>query len=119
MALRPLLSRFAEHPDGAALIADGGRAFVSQSMRPYLVAALAEGAHADRPTLGVAGDDRQARDPAPDLRAAPAPPRCGGAAGRAPCASPPAAASPTNRISRRRRTSSACAWPRSTPCWRS
>ena len=42
MALRPLLSRLAEHPDGAALIADGGRAFVSQSMRPYLVAALAE-----------------------------------------------------------------------------
>src|SRR3954452_7918941 len=69
MALRPLLSRLAEHPDGAALIADGGRAFVSQSMRPYLVAALAEGAHADRPTLVVAGDDRQARDLAVDLRA--------------------------------------------------
>src|SRR3954468_11939978 len=69
MALRPLLSRLAEHPDGAALIADGGRAFVSQSMRPYLVAALAEGAHADRPTLVVAGDDRQARDLAADLRA--------------------------------------------------
>src|SRR3954467_2157605 len=73
MALRPLLSRFAEHPDGAALIADGGRAFVSQSMRPYLVAALAEGAHADRPTLVVAGDDRQARDLAADLRAGLAP----------------------------------------------
>src|SRR5215212_9802735 len=69
MALRPLLSRLAEHPDGAALIADGGRAFVSQSMRPYLVAALAEGAHADRATLVVAGDDRQARDLAADLRA--------------------------------------------------
>src|SRR3954453_19362781 len=69
MALRPLLSRLAEHPDGAALIADGGRAFVSQSMRPYLVAALAEGAHADRPTLVVAGDDRAARDLAADLRA--------------------------------------------------
>src|SRR6478752_6842540 len=69
MALRPLLSRLSEHPDGAALIADGGRAFVSQSMRPYLVAALAEGAAADRPTLVVAGDDRQARDLAADLRA--------------------------------------------------
>ena len=69
MALRPLLSRLAEHPDGAALIADGGRAFVSQSMRPYLVAALADGAAADRPTLVVAGDDRQARDLAADLRA--------------------------------------------------
>src|SRR3954453_19938695 len=68
MALSPLLSRLAEPPDGAALIADGGRAFVSQSMRPYLVAALAEGAHADRPTLVVAGDDRQARDLAADLR---------------------------------------------------
>src|SRR3954449_1709410 len=69
MALRPLLSRLAEHADGAALIADGGRAFVSQSMRPYLVAALADGGHADRPTLVVAGDDRQARDLAADLRA--------------------------------------------------
>src|SRR3954453_15026165 len=69
MALSPLLSRLAEPPDGATLIADGGRAFVSQSMRPYLVAALAEGAHADRPTLVVAGDDRQARDLAADLRA--------------------------------------------------
>ena len=69
MALRPLLARLADDPDGAALIADGGRAFVSQSMRPYLVAALAEGAAADRPTLVVAGDDRQARDLAADLRA--------------------------------------------------
>ena len=69
MALRSLLSRLAEHPDGATLIADGGRAFVSQSMRPYLVAALADGAAADRPTLVVAGDDRQARDLAADLRA--------------------------------------------------
>jgi transcription-repair coupling factor (superfamily II helicase) len=69
MALRPLLSRLQEHPDGAALIRDGGRAFVSQSLRPYLVAALADGASADRPTLVVAGDDRQARDIAADLRA--------------------------------------------------
>jgi transcription-repair coupling factor (superfamily II helicase) len=69
MALRPLLARLQEHSDGAALIRDGGRAFVSQSMRPYLVAALADGAAADRPTLVVAGDDRQARDLAADLRA--------------------------------------------------
>src|SRR3954453_9775258 len=69
MALSPLLSRLAEPPDGATLIADGGRAFVSQSMRPYLVAALGEGAAADRPVLVVAGDDRQARDLAADLRA--------------------------------------------------
>jgi transcription-repair coupling factor (superfamily II helicase) len=69
MALRPLLARLADDPQGATLIAGGGRAFVSQSMRPYLVAALADGAAADRPTLVVAGDDRQARDLAADLRA--------------------------------------------------
>jgi transcription-repair coupling factor (superfamily II helicase) len=62
MALRQLLARLHEHPDG-------GRAFVSQSLRAYLVAALADGANADRPTLVVAGDDRQARDLASDLRA--------------------------------------------------
>ena len=69
MALRPLLSRLQENPDGAALIRDGGRAFVSQSLRPYVVAALADSTSADRPTLVVAGDDRQARDMAADLRA--------------------------------------------------
>ena len=69
MALRPLLARLQEHPDGAALVRDGGRAFVSQSLRPYLVAALADTASADCPTLVVAGDDRQARDLAADLRA--------------------------------------------------
>src|SRR5215207_9002642 len=68
MALRPLLARLQENADGAALIRDGGRAFVSQSLRPYLVAALADAANADRPTLVVAGDDRQARDLAADLR---------------------------------------------------
>jgi transcription-repair coupling factor (superfamily II helicase) len=69
MALRPLLARLQEDSNGAALIRDGGAAFVSQSMRPYVVAALADGAAADRPTLVVAGDDRQARDLAADLRA--------------------------------------------------
>src|SRR5215510_5376591 len=69
MALRPLLARLQENPDGAALIRDGGSAFVSQSMRAYVVAALADNAAADRPTLVVAGDDRQARDLAADLRA--------------------------------------------------
>lgn len=68
MALRPLLARLQDDADGAALIRDGGRAFVSQSLRPYLVAALADGASADRPTLVVAGDDRQARDLAADLK---------------------------------------------------
>src|SRR5262245_7759975 len=69
MALRLLLARLQENPDGAALIRDGGSAFVSQSMRAYVVAALADNAAADRPTLVVAGDDRQARDLAADLRA--------------------------------------------------
>ena len=61
-----------------------------------------------RPALVVAGDDRQARDLAADLRAL---------AARGRCASTRAAASPTSRTSRRRRTSSACASPRSTRCW--
>jgi transcription-repair coupling factor (superfamily II helicase) len=69
MALRPLLARLQENPDGAALIRDGGSAFVSQSMRAYLIAALADNASGDRPVLVVAGDDRQARDLAADLRA--------------------------------------------------
>jgi transcription-repair coupling factor (superfamily II helicase) len=69
MALRPLLSHLADHPDGARLARDGGRAFVSASLRPYLVAALADAGAADRPALVVAGDDRQARDLAADVRA--------------------------------------------------
>ena len=69
LALSPLLSRLTEHPDGAVLARDGGRAFVSASLRPYVVAALAEAQTPARPTLVVAGDDRQARDLAADLRA--------------------------------------------------
>src|SRR5436305_12639300 len=69
MHLRPLLSQLAaDDGDGAALLRDGGRAFVSASLRPYVLAALAD-ADADRPALVVAGDDRHARDLAADLRA--------------------------------------------------
>src|SRR4051794_27338646 len=72
MALRPLLRQLATSPDGAALAREGGRAFVSASLRPYLVAALLDGVDdalaAGRPALVVAGDDRQARDLAADLR---------------------------------------------------
>src|ERR687884_1991324 len=72
MALRPLLRHLADSPDGAALARRGGRAFVSASLRPYLVAALLDGVDgalaAGRPALVVAGDDRQARDLAADLR---------------------------------------------------
>ena len=71
MSLRPLLAHLDATPEGAALARDGGRAFVSASLRPYLVAALVDGAagYAARPTVIVAGDDRQARDLAADLRA--------------------------------------------------
>src|SRR3954453_17492546 len=76
MALRELLTY--AHDDSAfnALsnaAGNGGggapeRAFVSQSLRPYLVAALADD-NRDRPALLVTGDDRAARAPAADLRA--------------------------------------------------
>ncbi|WP_205699511.1 transcription-repair coupling factor [Conexibacter sp. SYSU D00693] len=72
MSLRPLLQHLADDPAGAALAQDGGRAFVSASMRPYTVAALLDGLDgpmAGRPAVVVAGDDRAARDLAADLRA--------------------------------------------------
>src|SRR3954451_17863096 len=68
MHLRPLLSHLADDADGAAPARDGGRAFVSASLRPYVLAALAD-EDRSRPTLVVAGDDRHARDLAADLRA--------------------------------------------------
>src|SRR3954468_23836301 len=58
------LSNAAENGGGTA----PERAFVSQSLRPYLVAALADD-HRDRPALIITGDDRSARDLAADLRA--------------------------------------------------
>jgi transcription-repair coupling factor (superfamily II helicase) len=60
-----------EDEQAMRLAREGGHAFVSSSLRPYLIAALAEldeGARA-RPTLVVVGDDRAARDLAGDLRA--------------------------------------------------
>src|SRR4051795_6734376 len=68
--LRPFLSLIHDDPQIAALQRDGGRAFVAASLRPYLVAALAdEILAAATPALVVAGDDRQARDLAHDLEA--------------------------------------------------
>src|SRR4051812_45200987 len=68
--LRPFLSLIHDDPQIAALQRDGGRAFVASSLRPYLVAALAdEVLAANAPALVVAGDDRQARDLAHDLEA--------------------------------------------------
>jgi transcription-repair coupling factor (superfamily II helicase) len=65
--LNALLAYAADDPATAALAREGGRAFVSASLRPYVVAALAQEDPA-RPLLIVAGDDRHARDLAADLR---------------------------------------------------
>ncbi len=72
MALRPLLQHLQDDQHAAALAREGGRAFVSASMRAYAIAALLDGidgaAATGRPALVVAGDDRQARDLAADLK---------------------------------------------------
>src|SRR5579884_574930 len=65
--LRTLLTHADEDPQVARLAQDGGRAFVSQSLRPYLLAALLDG-DPDRAAIVVAGDDRAARDLAAGLR---------------------------------------------------
>src|ERR1700689_168127 len=67
MALRSLLGFLADDPSAERLAREGGRAFVSASLRPYTIAALAD--RHERPTLVIVGDDRQARDLAADLRA--------------------------------------------------
>jgi transcription-repair coupling factor (superfamily II helicase) len=66
--LSALLAYAADDPATGALARDGGRAFVSQSLKPYVIAALAQEEPA-RSLLVVAGDDRHARDLAADLRA--------------------------------------------------
>src|SRR4051812_3855026 len=66
--LRTFLGHLEHDPAAARLAAEGGRAFVSQSLRPFVVAALAD-RDPRRPALVVAGDDRAARDLAADLRA--------------------------------------------------
>src|ERR687896_1277164 len=75
MSLRQLLTYAHDDPGigalgEAAARADGAaeRAFVSASLRPYLLAALIDSDPA-RPALVVAGDDRSARDLAADLKA--------------------------------------------------
>ncbi len=73
MSLRPLLGLVQDDPTGARLAREGGHAFVSASLRPYLIAGLAEiglaGPGGPRPTLVVVGDDRAARELSLDLRA--------------------------------------------------
>src|SRR3982750_2269309 len=68
MPLRSFLSHLEHDPQASRLADEGGSAFVSQALRPYLLAALAD-RDVHRPTVVVAGDDRSARDLAADLRA--------------------------------------------------
>ena len=72
MSLRQLLT-YAHQDDAFDALSDAARetpqrAFVSASLRPYLVAALLD-AEPTRPGLVVVGDDRAARDLAADLKA--------------------------------------------------
>ncbi len=71
MALRSLLGLIEDDPAATTLAREGGHAFVSASLRPYLIAALADRAPVTqaRPALVVVGDDRAARDLAADLGA--------------------------------------------------
>src|SRR4051812_29574545 len=66
--LRAFLSHLEHDPAAAKLADEGGSAFVSQSLRPFVVAALAD-QDVRRPALIVVGDDRAARDLALDLKA--------------------------------------------------
>ena len=66
--LSPLLANADDDQQTAALARDGGRAFVSQALRPYLVASLLD-RDPGQPAIVVAGDDRAARDLASGLRA--------------------------------------------------
>ena len=73
MSLRQLL-HYAHEDDAVTALAEAAgagapqRAFVSASLRPYLLAALLD-AEPERPALVVAGDDRAARDLAAALKA--------------------------------------------------
>ncbi|MGN6169855.1 MAG: transcription-repair coupling factor [Solirubrobacteraceae bacterium] len=66
--LRTLLESADQDPNFAQLADVGGRAFVSQSLRPYLLAALLD-SDQSAPAIVVAGDDRAARDLAAALKA--------------------------------------------------
>jgi transcription-repair coupling factor (superfamily II helicase) len=68
MPLRSLLGAIDQDPAATTLAREGGRAFVSASLRPFLIAALLD-SDSVRPALVVVGDDRAARDLAADLSA--------------------------------------------------
>jgi transcription-repair coupling factor (superfamily II helicase) len=65
--LSSLFAHADDDPQTAALSRDGGDAFVSQSLRPFLVSALLN-RDPSQPAIVVAGDDRAARDLAAGLR---------------------------------------------------
>ena len=65
--LRTLLTHAADDPQVAKLAEQGGRAFVSGSLRPYVLAALLD-RDPGTPAIVVAGDDRAARDLAAGLK---------------------------------------------------
>jgi transcription-repair coupling factor (superfamily II helicase) len=65
--LRSLLAHADDDPQTAALARDGGDAFVSRALAPYLVSALLDRDSA-RPAIVVAGDDRAARELASGLK---------------------------------------------------
>jgi hypothetical protein len=64
--LATLLDHLAESEDAMTLARDGGDAFCSSALRPFLVAALLARKH-DRPAIVVAPDDRLAHELAADL----------------------------------------------------
>src|SRR5271155_662291 len=64
--LATLLDQLAESEDALALARDGGEAFCSSALRPFLVAALLAHAPA-RPAIVVAPDDRMAHELCGDL----------------------------------------------------
>jgi transcription-repair coupling factor (superfamily II helicase) len=65
-SLAPLLDHLAESEEGLALARDGGEAFCSSALRPFLIAALLA-RDAERPAVVVAPDDRAAGELAADL----------------------------------------------------
>lgn len=69
-SLRSLLGLIDQDESAMRLAREGGHAFVSAALRPYLIAALSDDEESSRvrPTLVVVGDDRAARDLAADLR---------------------------------------------------
>ncbi len=112
MSLRSLLT-YAHEPDEVVALSEAARrepqrAFVSASMRPYLLAACST----PSPTA------RRSWWPATTAPHATWPPTSGSSSRRGRCASTRPGASATSRTWRRRRTWWACASRRSTRCWR-